>query len=152
MLTTAFSPYGTITGVKLVRDKGVAYIKFDKASSAAKAIENMHEAVLNDGRGPLLKVFLAEAPGARWGFPGAYMRLDQEILTDPDNMPPRSRLFLVVPKTADASLIEAELASFHDLQYCKTDLIASKGVVFCKYTKSSSALLAMEAIQETGMV
>lgn len=73
MLTTAFSPYGTITGVKLVRDKGVAYIKFDKASSAAKAIENMHEAVLNDGRGPLLKVFLAEAPGARWGFPGAYV-------------------------------------------------------------------------------
>lgn len=48
--------------------------------------------------------------------------------------------------------LQAELASFHDLQYCKTDLIASKGVVFCKYTKSSSALLAMEAIQETGMV
>ena len=74
MLTTAFSPYGTITGVKLVRDKGVAYIKFDKASSAAKAIENMHEAVLNDGRGPLLKVFLAEAPGARWGFPWGVCR------------------------------------------------------------------------------
>ena len=48
--------------------------------------------------------------------------------------------------------VQAELASFHDLQYCKTDLIASKGVVFCKYTKSSSALLAMEAVQETGMV
>ena len=37
------------------------------------------------------------------------MRLDQEILTDPDNMPPRSRLFLVVPKTADANLIEVTL-------------------------------------------
>ena len=43
----------------------VAYIKFDRASSAARAIEVMHEAVLNDGRGPLLKVFLAEAPSSR---------------------------------------------------------------------------------------
>ena len=43
----------------------VAYIKFDKASSAARAIEVMHEAVLNEGRGPLLKVFLAEAPSSR---------------------------------------------------------------------------------------
>ena len=44
----------------------VAYIKFDKASSAARAIEVMHEAVLNEGRGPLLKVFLAEAPSSRY--------------------------------------------------------------------------------------
>lgn len=44
----------------------VAYIKFDKASSAARALEVMHEAVLNEGRGPLLKVFLAEAPSSRY--------------------------------------------------------------------------------------
>ena len=43
----------------------VAYIKFEKASCAARAIEVMHEAVLNEGRGPLLKVFLAEAPTSR---------------------------------------------------------------------------------------
>ena len=43
----------------------VAYVKYDKASSAAAAIESMHEAVLNDGRGPMLKVLLAEAPNAR---------------------------------------------------------------------------------------
>ena len=105
MLTAAFSPFGVVQNVKLVRDKGgiavpldpcwslhhrvcfhansrsltfqkpwmycacaVAYIKFDKASSAARAIEVMHEAVLNEGRGPLLKVFLAEAPSSRyWG-------------------------------------------------------------------------------------
>ena len=46
----------------------VAYIKFDKASSAARAIEVMHEAVLNEGRGPLLKVFLAEAPSTRYAL------------------------------------------------------------------------------------
>ena len=43
----------------------VAYIKFRRASAAAAAIETMHEAVLNDGRGPLLKVMLAEAPNSR---------------------------------------------------------------------------------------
>ena len=103
MLTTAFSSFGVVQNVKLVRDKGgidaasvpallcimvyvhppvvnvmlpaklrnvhtvdaVAYIKFEKASCAARAIEVMHEAVLNEGRGPLLKVFLAEAPTSR---------------------------------------------------------------------------------------
>lgn len=48
--------------------------------------------------------------------------------------------------------LQGHLASFRDLQYCKTDLIAAKGVVFCKYAKSSSALAALEAITETGMV
>ncbi len=48
--------------------------------------------------------------------------------------------------------MQANLASFQDLQYCKTDLIATKGVVFCKYAKSSSALAALEAITDTGMV
>ena len=45
----------------------VAYIKFEKASSAAAAIETMHETVLNDGRGPMVKVMFAEAPKAGAG-------------------------------------------------------------------------------------
>ena len=49
-------------------------------------------------------------------------------------------------------MMQANLASFQDLQYCKTDLIATKGVVFCKYAKSSSALAALEAVTDTGMV
>ena len=44
------------------------------------------------------------------------------------------------------------MAKFNDLEYCKTDLIAAKGIVFCKYYKTSSALRALEAVQETGMV
>ncbi len=38
------------------------------------------------------------------------------------------------------------MGKFRDLEYCKVDLIASKGIVYCKYAKSSSALLALEAI------
>ena len=36
---------------------------------------------------------------------------EAEIATDPDNIPPRSRLFMVVPKTADGSIIEVSSAS-----------------------------------------
>jgi hypothetical protein len=43
----------------------VAYVKYDKASSAALAMEALNGEVLNNGRGPKLKVLLAEAPTAR---------------------------------------------------------------------------------------
>jgi hypothetical protein len=38
------------------------------------------------------------------------------------------------------------------MEYCKTDLIASKGCVFVKYAKASSALRALEEIAAKGMV
>ncbi len=44
------------------------------------------------------------------------------------------------------------MAAFQDLQYCKTDLIAAKGIVFCKYAKASAALRALEAVNATGQV
>lgn len=42
--------------------------------------------------------------------------------------------------------VQEEMAKFRDLEYCKMDFIASKGILFCKYSKTSSALLALEAI------
>ena len=59
---------------------------------------------------------------------------------------------MVVPKNADGSIIEAEMTRFPGMQYCKTDLIASKGIVFVKYSTSSAACIAMETVQMTGMV
>ncbi len=61
-------------------DHAVAYVKYEKASSAAAAIESMHEAVLNDGRGPMLKVLLAEAPNVRC-CPTTLARTRQEFAT-----------------------------------------------------------------------
>ena len=52
--------------VLLHTGKAVAYVKFDKASSAALAIEQLNGAVLNDGKGPRLKCLLAESPTARY--------------------------------------------------------------------------------------
>jgi hypothetical protein len=43
----------------------VAYVKYDRASCAALAIEALHQAVLNNGKGPKLKVMLAEAPPSK---------------------------------------------------------------------------------------
>lgn len=45
--------------------RGVAYVKYDRASSAALAIENLHEVTLNEGQGPRLKVLLADSPHTR---------------------------------------------------------------------------------------
>ena len=44
----------------------MAYVKYEKASSAALAVENLHEVTLNGGQGPRLKVMLAESPHARY--------------------------------------------------------------------------------------
>lgn len=149
VLEATFQPYGTLQNVKLIKDKGVAYVKYEKASSAALAIENLNGAVLNNGRGPKLKVMLAEAPTAR-GITPASQQLELEISSDPDNVPPRSRLFLVVPKQADAQQIQDCMCQYPDLEYCKTDLISAKGVIFCKFHKTSSALTALEDITFSG--
>ncbi|KAJ9512888.1 hypothetical protein QJQ45_029135 [Haematococcus lacustris] len=151
-LQAAFAPYGAVESVKVVRDKGVAYVKYDKASQAALAIEDLNGAVLNDGRGPKLKVLLAEAPSARNAAPQPRQHPGAELSSDPDNVPPRSRLFLVVPKSADPQLLQDHVCGFPDLEYCKTDLVATKGVAFCKFSKSSSALKALEAIADDGML
>eukprot|EP00882_Tetradesmus_deserticola_P024175 GHRQ01026407.1.p1 GENE.GHRQ01026407.1~~GHRQ01026407.1.p1 ORF type:complete len:221 (+),score=100.09 GHRQ01026407.1:79-741(+) len=157
VLKQAFLPFGNLENIKLIKEKGVCFVKYDKASSAALAMESLNGAVLNNGKGPKLKVLLAEAPTPRGvqqqqGVAKLMPQPEQEVPSDPDNVPPRSRLFLVVPKTADGQLIHDELSRYPDLEYCKTDLIASKGVVFVKYAKASSALQALEEVAGKGML
>jgi hypothetical protein len=151
----------------------VAYVRYSKASSAALAQENLNGAVLNDGRGPKLKVLPAEPPAQRSASPAPPLggglggggvsgagaaaapyaplhlqpqpplpqhlppRAPHSLVmpsgagggggagsagsdgggsappsADPDNFPPRSRLFLVVPKTADARVLQVRSAFF----------------------------------------
>ncbi|PNH11784.1 RNA-binding protein 45 [Tetrabaena socialis] len=150
-LQGAFRPFGNVQNVKVIREKGVAYVKYDKASAAALAMENLNGAVLNNGRGPKLKVLLAEAPNTSRGMHPP-RPAEQEISSDPDNIPPRSRLFIVVPKQADPQQISDTMSVYDGLEYCKTDLVASKGVVFCKFTKASFALRALEDTSVRGTV
>jgi hypothetical protein len=44
------------------------------------------------------------------------------------------------------------MGRFPDLEYVKTDLVASKGVAYAKYSRASSALRVVEAVAARGMV
>ena len=58
-VSAAFSQYGAVEDVWMVKDrmtkenKGICYIKFDKASSAALAIENLDGKVIGDEPKPI---------------------------------------------------------------------------------------------------
>ena len=47
---------------------------------------------------------------------------------------------------------QAEMGKFPGLQYCKTDLMAEKGIVFCKFSRASQALAVLETIGALGTV
>lgn len=44
------------------------------------------------------------------------------------------------------------MSKYPGLEYCKVDLVATKGVVFCKFYRASAALAALEDINASGMV
>jgi hypothetical protein len=99
-LMQSFSKFGRVESCKIITDKltkeskGVAYIKFDKASSAALAIENLHGKQISE-YSPPLKVMIAEMKGAKQQKP---------IYTEAEDLPPRSRLFIVCSKVRRRSL------------------------------------------------
>eukprot|EP00798_Chlamydomonas_sp_ICE-L_P014533 gene14533-20567_t len=81
----AFEPFGNVEYVRKVnRESGAMYVKFDKASSGAKAIEHLNLTSLNQGRGPQLKVFVADppAPGKRSPVELSKLRDVQYVKTD----------------------------------------------------------------------
>ncbi len=45
-----------------------------------------------------------------------------------------------------------DMCKYGDLEYCKTDLISAKGVIFCKFNRASSALAVLEDITARGTV
>ena len=55
-------------------------------------------------------------------------------------------------KLMNDQIQQEAMGGFPGLQYCKTDLMAEKGIVFCKYCRASQALAALEAIGASGMV
>ena len=137
VLNESFSRYGSIHSIKIVKDqatnesKGICYIQYFKASSAAKAMDEMNGAVL--GSKPL-KVMLASDKHASD---------DPEIMNDKN----RSRLFLVISKGTTESDLKNDFEQFGQLQYVKvitTDSGQSKGCAFIKFTSPYNAALALE--------
>ncbi|XP_025408459.1 RNA-binding protein 45 [Sipha flava] len=132
-----FGNFGTVRNIYIVKDrnndsvKGVAYIKYSKASEAFKAIEAMngHKIESSNRR---MKVLMATSPG--------HIRNNSEI--------EYNRLFVFVPKTDKETDLEnifsqyGEVSKVHIVTNKETG--ESKGIAFITFTKPSSAALAIE--------
>jgi RNA recognition motif-containing protein len=145
MLERAFSAHGVIEQLKMVNDrmtgqfKGIAFVKFAKASSAAFALEALNGTAI-EGE-PALKVMFAEPQGTR-----------PVETTEPLELPARSRLFVTCPKDMTKDQLQALFSNYGEVESVKllmdkaTD--QSKGIAYVKYTKASSAAVAIEKVTE----
>jgi len=143
-----FVSCGRIEYCKIIRDKitneskGIAYIKFDKTSSAAIAIETMNGKQIIDNLPPL-KVMIADAKGSKQPKP---------VYKEPEDTPPRSRLFVICSKDLTEDELVQKFQVFGELEYCKImrdkQTGESKGFGFVKFSKASTAAVAMENINE----
>lgn len=149
-LDPEFRAFGNVQYCKVVRDKttleskGIAYVKYDKASSAAMAIEALNGKKLLPDQ-PALKVMVAEAKGSHASR--------QPQSREPEDTPPRSRLFVICSKEFTEEELAAKFRVYGDLEYCKLmrdkQNQESKGYAYVKYFKSSHAALAVEEVSST---
>ncbi|CAI6343352.1 unnamed protein product [Macrosiphum euphorbiae] len=132
-----FGNFGDVKNIYIVKDrnsdsvKGVAYIKYSKASEAFKAIEAMngHRIESSNRR---MKVLMATSPG--------HIRSNSEM--------EYNRLFVFVPKTDKESDLENIFSQYGEISkvhiVTNKDTGESKGIAFITYSKASSAALAIE--------
>jgi RNA recognition motif-containing protein len=155
-LEAEFKPYGQLQYCKIIKDKntgeskGFAYAKYDKASSAALAIESLNGKKISEDQ-PAFKVMIADAKGTRTN-PRAQSR-------EPEDLPPRSRLFVICSKDYTEDDLTARFKPYGEIEYCKVikdkQSNESKGFAYVKFAKASAAALAMEEVnrlaQENGL-
>lgn len=142
--------FGNLQYCRIIRDKttgeskGIAYVKYEKASSAALAIENLNgKKLLNDQ--PALKVMVADSKGSH-SSKGSQSR-------EPEDTPPRSRLFVICSKEFSEEELADKFRVYGDIEYCKLirdkQTHESKGYAYVKYHKSSHAAIAVEEVSLT---
>lgn len=132
-----FGDFGEIESIfcKKNRDtgksKGVVFIKYRKASQAAKAIEALQGADLGD---ETLKVTLAAD------------RDKEHIQLNP------TRLFLMIPRTMERDDLKEEFRQFGDVEHASIvkdrETGASKGLGYVNFYKFTDAAIAFEECDE----
>ncbi|XP_071957630.1 RNA-binding protein 45-like [Antedon mediterranea] len=139
-LRTHFDKYGSIEDVYVVKDKvtkqnkGVAYIKYSKASEACLALEGLDGRSIGNDPRPL-KVMIANS---------RYSTTHRDI----DETEELMRLFIIVPKAYTEEQIEKSFESFGEID--RVTLVRDrhtgdpKGFAYVKFRKASGAALAME--------
>ncbi|EDV26718.1 uncharacterized protein TRIADDRAFT_1749, partial [Trichoplax adhaerens] len=140
-LRNAFSPFGCIQDVWVVRDhannnqsKGMAYLKFSKASSAAQAIEAMDGQILGDHQ-KSLKCMIAQSKNST---------RRSNCIDEYD----RARLFVVCPRDYTEEDLKEKFVEFGSIDYCQIvkdhTTKKSKGLGYVKFNKASAAAIALE--------
>ncbi|XP_013416230.1 RNA-binding protein 45 [Lingula anatina] len=140
MLRKAFEKYGTIEDIWVVKDrqsnkeKGVAYIKFSKASEAALAMEELNGRTLPDDPKPL-KVMIAS-------------KREHGSTRETNEEEKGLRIFIMVPTEYTESDIREIFGKWGDIEYVRIvrhqDTQRSKGLAYVKYYKAYHCALALE--------
>ncbi|XP_062515771.1 RNA-binding protein 45-like [Corticium candelabrum] len=138
-ITEIFKEYGELEDVWMVvsqdskQPRGYCYVKFSKTSSAATAMEQLNGRILEGDTKPITVKLAA----SRSSDPDKY----QEVS-------PRDRLFLIVPRDLTEEKLEAEFEQFGHIISCKIvrdrQTKASKGYAYVQFAKASSAAVALE--------
>jgi len=148
-LEPEFRALGALTYLRIVRDKttleskGIAYAKYEKASSAALAIEHLSGKKFSEDQ-PALKVLIADAKGSH---------SSKFQSKEPEDTPPRSRLFVICSKEFTEHDLAERFKVYGELEYCKLikdkQTQESKGYAYVKYYKASHAAVAVEEVSHT---
>jgi len=134
----AFAEFGIIEYIKILSAKPMAFVKYAKTSFAELAQEaGPHLQIC----GSTPKVYVAETRNEQ----GKSKLTSQS--TDPDDQPPRSRLFVVLlHKDVQVEQIEATLRPFPGLTNVRK--VPNKPIAFAKYQLASQAAVAMETVMD----
>ncbi|XP_066301457.1 RNA-binding protein 45-like isoform X2 [Branchiostoma lanceolatum] len=145
-LKYAFEKFGDMEDIWLVKDKntkeskGVAYIKYARASQAMMAVEEMHGKQVGPEPKPL-KVMVAQS---RSSGSTNDISIDAESLT---------RLFLVIPKSLEEEDLKDIFKEWGPIEYVNVVRDRGsgdpKGFGYVKYYKASHAALALENCDKT---
>ncbi|CAF0806330.1 unnamed protein product [Adineta ricciae] len=139
-LRNAFQIHGTIQDIHMVRDrrsqesKGIAYIKYEKASAAARAMEEMNGTVIAPHVRPLKAII---SSSRREGS-----------VRDPDEHEKMLRLFVVISKHMtkdDLRKVFQKYGSIINIKVIVDKLTGeNKGFAYISFSKASEAAYALE--------
>eukprot|EP01111_Echinosteliopsis_oligospora_P018644 TRINITY_DN867_c0_g1_i1.p1 TRINITY_DN867_c0_g1~~TRINITY_DN867_c0_g1_i1.p1 ORF type:complete len:506 (+),score=117.47 TRINITY_DN867_c0_g1_i1:143-1660(+) len=155
-LEAEFQPFGNVQYCKVIRDKktgeskGIAYIKYDKASAAALAIESVNGKTSANDDQVVYKVMIAEAKTANRS--PASVPAKASASKEPEDLPPRSRLFVICPKDYSEEALTQKFAPYGDVEASKIirdkNTNESKGFAYVKFSKASTAAVALEEVNK----
>ncbi|CAF3397491.1 unnamed protein product [Rotaria sp. Silwood1] len=144
-LRNAFQIHGHIQDIYMVRDrrsqesKGIAYIKYEKASAAARAMEEMNGTVIAPHTRPLKAIISSTRR--------------EGSVRDPDEHEKMLRLFVVIPKHMtkdDLRKVFQKYGSIINIKVIRDKLTGeNKGFAYISFSKASEAAYALEECDQS---